>query len=1260
MHRASWPLVLAAAALAAAALIPACDAAGPPAVLDVSRRTTALALLDEGIADAAAQALQAIIADDGRFAFDRINLAIAHAKLGETKAALDSLAEAEKLAGGYPQAAYLRGLCLKRLRQYPEALAALEEALRRDPGCREAHFQIGLVHEWEKRHDQATASFRKVLESGELAARRSAPFHGWAMYLAHMHLSQIAMEQDREDESDRQMAEAQKYKGESPPQAQVMDIGPCASPVRPTDERARAELARAGVTLQPDCPTARFTQVPRPWPGKGPGGSAGPAAVAGLAWTTAGLSAIWTGGPDGTTLVRKDGAWAPGAALGPGTLLASADLDGDAREEAVVATPGAGGAAAEVRAFPPRGAGAPAPPLVLAGVTAVTAALAVDQDHDGDLDLVLAGRGPEGPAGGLRPPSGAAPAARGGRNGLWTFLNKSAPPRPSGAPGPASPPFAFEPVSHEQVGLTTATDTPVAGLAAGDLDEANDIDVVAFPTGSPPFALLSRRQGRFVRVPLAGPPGTGRGALSDVTGDALLDVVYPTASGIALVAGRGDGTFIEPAMVRSGTAFSDVQAADLDGDMFRDLVALDSRGTTVVLMNDRAGGYTPLARERSERQSGPARERSERPSGPDLQSPRPARERSERSPMPVAEAAPTAGPASPGAPGGGAGAAAGRPLVEDVDGDGVLDLALPGRGLLAGRPELPGGGKPCFLRLTLAGTGQKVNSRGVGCRVWVRAGGRVVRREIEHAGELFGLGGCSQADLVSVQWTNGVRQNHLGPAPTSGGARSSVVACGQELVVPQRAGLEGSCPYLYADRGRGPEYVTDLLAGSPLGLPGPDGRPVPGSPTELVLLPRSAWAPVSGSYRLRVTEEYREVTFLDQVRLWVVDHPPGWTVLPDSGIGTEPGEPRLLAFDRVEPVRAARRLGGASRDAGAELAAADGVHLEPPRTAMQGLAPLHALELTLPEIDPGRRVWLVLAGFVYWTDAGLNTRLAQADPARLVAPRLLVPDPGAPGAAPKAPPRPSGAPEGRGWRTALPFVRFPAGRSKTAVVDVTGLVDPADRRVRIETSMRLYLDRVAVASTAVTAAVRGPPPWLGSPPIAIRRLAPSAAVLVFHGLVPLSPDPDRPPWTLDARARHGALEAAWLIPRGDYTRFGPVGPLVVAFDDRYVVMGPGDGVDLSFPVPPGPAPGLVRDLLLEVSGYDKDAHPATFASSTVEPYPYRGMPVYAAGSRFPAGTQRRLAAAHRAWSTRHRDGWGGALPEGAAAPSAPRRAVRAR
>jgi hypothetical protein len=1092
------------------ALAPAARAQAP--AFDLARRTAAAALLDQGMPDAARDTLREAIARDPRFAFDRVNLAIALIKLhGEAAGALEALDAAARIEPSYPVLHYLRGLALIKLRRYPQAVPAFDEALRRGPLCAEALFQKARALELAGETANALKAFEAFLAAAESAFTGDQSRLRVARYLAHKYLSLLETD-DARAERHQELALSALGPGERTPPEDALDFGPCARLLDPHGPAIRPELERERVPPPEPCKAPPLELAPEPWPG---GRAAPPGSAAAMGWTTSGLARIWIG--DGA-LERDGTAWKASPPPGPGVLLAAADLNDDRDDDLLMRLPSGG---LEVRSYPP-GRFA----VALEGLRSTGPVLAVDQDHDGDLDVLAAGE--------VR-----------GVHGLWLYQNRT----PVTAPAP--PLLALVPSST--VSLTAPTTAAIVGLCAGDVDGGNDLDVVAFERGSSPAIFFSRRHGRFDRTVVAGAPAAeGPGVLSDVTADGELDLAYPTTGGVVVLAGRGDGSFDAPRRHLAGAKQVEVLAADLDGDMREDLIARDPAGALTLLLGEDGGHRV---------------------------APLPAGARSDST-----------------------------PLIEDLDLDGALDLALPGGSVLHNRSASRAG----HVRVALSGLGGVTHSRGVGSRVWVRAGGRMTRREMRHAGEIFALGGCARADLVRIQWTNGIRQSEL---RKDARGYDPLVPSGTVVTAVQQPGPKASCPYLYVDRGAGPEYVTDVLAGAPLGLPSPAGGLIPTCPQELVLIPRAAWAPVRGRYRMRLTEEFREIAYVDEARLWVVDHAPALVVMPDSGMGAPSGPPRLVAFERVDPPRVA--LGPAGEDVTLLVAQTDGHHFEPPRSRIQGLAPEHAIELAFPPHAAGRRVYLVIEGLVYFSDAGINTRLAQSDPTAMAPPRLEVPAPGG------------------GWRTALASVRFPAGRSKTAITEITGLLSPDDPRLRLVSRMRIYPDRLALGLAATDARVGA---------VRTRILRPARADVVFHGIAPLGPDPDRPPWFIVSGARRrSSLEASFLAPRGLYTRPGPVGPLLAAYDDLCAVIGPGDGLDLEWIAPP-PAPGLARDLMLELSGYDKDAHPATFASDRVGPLPHRGMPPYGPDSRFDEATQERLGRAHGSWNTRYRAGWGGAVP----------------
>ncbi|MEP6995550.1 MAG: hypothetical protein ABI968_13580, partial [Acidobacteriota bacterium] len=88
-----------------------------------------------------------------------------------------------------------------------------------------------------------------------------------------------------------------------------------------------------------------------------------------------------------------------------------------------------------------------------------------------------------------------------------------------------------------------------------------------------------------------------------------------------------------------------------------------------------------------------------------------------------------------------------------------------------------------------------------------------------------------------------------------------------------------------------------------------------------------------------------------------------------------------------------------------------------------------------------------------------------------------------------------------------------------------------------------------------------------------------------------------------------STELRWADMAGQYTRWGDVRALLTTADDRYVVLKGGDAVRLEFDAMalPPVQDGFVRDYLIALDGWDKDADKNTVAGQTVEPLPFHGM-----------------------------------------------------
>jgi len=220
---------------------------------------------------------------------------------------------------------------------------------------------------------------------------------------------------------------------------------------------------------------------------------------------------------------------------------------------------------------------------------------------------------------------------------------------------------------------------------------------------------------------------------------------------------------------------------------------------------------------------------------------------------------------------------------------------------------------------------------------------------------------------------------------------------------------------------------------------------------------------------------------------------------------------------------------------------------------------------------------LFLTGWIFYADTSINVSLAQRTDLAAQAPMLEIPD------------------GKNGWKTAIPSMGYPAGKTKTMPVDLSDVLDRSEPRVRIRTNLAIYWDRIFYT--------------VDDPPAPMRRTALplSSAELSFRGFSRMRREsPDGPQvFVHDDVSR----QPRWADMAGLYTRFGDVRELLAAADDRYVVMKGGDAVRLRFDgraLPPLPE-GWVRDYVIALDGWDKDADKNTVAGQTVEPLPFHGM-----------------------------------------------------
>jgi Flp pilus assembly protein TadD len=501
----------------------------------------------------------------------------------------------------------------------------------------------------------------------------------------------------------------------------------------------------------------------------------------------------------------------------------------------------------------------------------------------------------------------------------------------------------------------------------------------------------------------------------------------------------------------------------------------------------------------------------------------------------------------------------------DCDADAVMALASGGLRYL--RNE--GGNAQAQVKVQLQGN--RSNASGIGCKVEIETGGLRLLRTVQALPLEIGVGKHRKLDSFLVHWANWPQ-----------GSADVVFDCREPLWVSELTIQEGSCPYLYAWDGRRFRFVTDILGAAPLGLPVAEGRYTEADPEEYVWIGNDETFPArEGSYQVRITEELREVLYLDEAKLVVVDHPPGTEVhATDKLLPAGPFPPgTLMTLHRERPLQRAETLTG--QEVTAALKTVDGRRVSPPEMRvpqLRGLAEPHGWVLDFGPLDTSQPLVLVLNGWIRF-GGGMANIAAAHDPS------LPFPFPSldaevAPGI----------------WQAVDVVVGAPAGKTKTILVDLEGKLKPGTRRLRLTGAFEIHWDRIALMEKGPDAASR------------VSILAPTAAHLRFRGFSaledlpadwPATPDYDRvspnPYWT--------------IIPGGWCTRYGDVAELVAARDEGLALINAGDELSLEFAadsLPSKPA-GSIRDFFLYTDGWDKDSDFHVAAGTRVEPLPFHGM-----------------------------------------------------
>ena len=506
----------------------------------------------------------------------------------------------------------------------------------------------------------------------------------------------------------------------------------------------------------------------------------------------------------------------------------------------------------------------------------------------------------------------------------------------------------------------------------------------------------------------------------------------------------------------------------------------------------------------------------------------------------------------------------------DFDNDGDTDLVV--STAKHGLRFLRNDGGNANLQLKLRLIGRRTNVSGLGVRLEVSAEGLRVARRVQTLPVEIGVGRHAMLDSVSARWFN-----------TSPSLVDVKVEPRVQMPLAELTLQEGSCPYLYAWDGRRFRFVTDILGGAPLGLPVAEGHYVAADTEEFAWIGNDQnFQPRNSEYLLQITEELREVLYLDAAQLVVVDHAPGTEVHTTDKLRPGPPYPKheLVTLHQRHPLLKATRDGG-TEDVTAALSEIDSQFASPPAVRpshLRGLAKPHGYVLDFGPLDSARPLVLALTGWLRLGGGMANIAASHQPGLPFPFPQLEAETA-------------SGA-----WQPVDVVVGTPQGKTKTILVDLAGKLPPQAKRLRLTEAFELHWDRIALFEKTAPTNTR------------ISRLAPASAHLHWRGFSELADLPWNHPFT-PVYEKTRPAPVFTILPAGWCTRYGPVDALIAARDNALALVNGGDELTLRFPAAtlPPPPPGTVRDYFLDSCGWDKDSDFHVKLGTTVEPLPWQGL-----------------------------------------------------
>ncbi|MEM7081680.1 MAG: ASPIC/UnbV domain-containing protein [Pseudomonadota bacterium] len=515
----------------------------------------------------------------------------------------------------------------------------------------------------------------------------------------------------------------------------------------------------------------------------------------------------------------------------------------------------------------------------------------------------------------------------------------------------------------------------------------------------------------------------------------------------------------------------------------------------------------------------------------------------------------------------------------------------------------PGPGRGLFTALTFEGQEEKADSMrsnrsGVGTRVAVRRGSSWTVKDTfdRHSGRgqsaqplSVGMGTYDHIDYIAIDWSDGVFQTELD------------LRAGQTHRITETQRQLSSCPVLFAWNGDEWAFVSDVLGVGGIGFlhdPAAQGDARYGAPRpwEYFAIAESAMQPKDGVLGLKITEPMEELALLDTVQLVAYDLPPGLDMVLDERMGT--GAPTVTG--QAQYFRREHRPVRVTRDDGLDVTAsvrstdfmaADLGDAHPRFLGMLDSTRTLTLEFDQPLDTLDNPLLLKASGWVEYPYS--QTVFAAWQSNALYTPPSLE------------------AGDGRGnWVMLLNAFGYPAGMPREMSVPL-GALPAGTTQLRLSSNLEIYWDALSVVEEVD----------VRESDIKRQFLALRGAELMQSGFpLRIAQPQKRPDYDFDRRVPFWDTR----YPKGYYSKLGDVRPLLEQTDGAFVVIGPGEDVELSFEQPARLHDGWTRRYVLFVSGYAKDMDMYTQNSGTVGPLPV-----------LPSANER----LHEQFNTRYRDSY---------------------